>query len=385
MLEYALKAKLPLVGVTTDDVINYKAVLEELSGVAIAPIPKTVSVVGAGKGLFVTTDSDYITAEWYERMAHNHRTMVVVNPKFPSPLLFDGGQLPTPTKMVMKLLTELLGAGVDEELYLPPLKGMSLKAIGEVVALTRARAGKVSVAELRRTRGMISPAIQGFTPIDTSYDFYELPKALSEWLSLNSKYFTSPTHPKLVPRGLLLEGPPGTGKTMGAKAISNEFGCPLYRLDIATVLDRYIGQSEARVAKILAMCEREAPCVLLIDEIEKLFGDEDSSGVTSRILSQLLWWLSEHQSMVFTVMTTNDAAKLPPELHRSGRIDKALFFPKMKKQEAKLFSMKVLGSLIPKSNMKMQHHLHKALTLEEYSAAEVTDLVYQEIKREGWL
>ncbi|QZI85698.1 AAA-ATPase [Stenotrophomonas phage Summit] len=385
MLEYALKANLPLVGVSTDDILNYRAVLAAFSGRNVVDPPANVKLVGKGEAIYVTDNSEYVDPKWYEQLAHAGRCMVVVNPKVTSPLLFDGGLLPTPTPMVAKLVSDMLGKGVDEELFLPPLKGLSLRAVGEIIALTKARVGTVTAPEVRRTRGMTSPAIQGFTPIDTSYDFYDLPKGLSEWLSLNSKYFTKPTHPKLVPRGLLLEGPPGTGKTMAAKAISNEFACPLYRLDIATVLDRYIGQSEARVAKILAMCERESPCVLLIDEVEKLFGDEDSSGVTSRILSQLLWWLSEHQSMVFTVMTTNDASKLPPELHRSGRIDKTLHLPKMKAQEAKVFSLKVLGSLMKNVDMKMQTHMFKSLTAKEYSAAEVTDLVYQEVKRQNWL
>lgn len=390
MIELALKAKLPLISVVTDDLLNYRQVLSELSGLKVSDPPKTISLLGSGESLIVTENMDYVTPDWYARLAHSQRTMVVVNPAKASPLLFDGGILPTPAKMVVVTLHDLLGPDANVDPLLPPLKGLSLRAIGEVMLLTQARVGMVNPTELRRTRGMINAAIQGLTALDTSYDFYELPEELAAWLQLNRKYFVEPTHPKLIPRGLLFEGPPGVGKSMAAKAIANSFGCPLYRMDVATVLDRFVGQSEARVAKILTMCEREAPCVLLIDEVEKLFGDEGDAGVTTRILSQLLWWLSEHQSRVFTVMTTNNASTIPAELYRSGRMDAKMQLVKMSQQQSIVFAGKVLQSMLGKKkpNLKQSTHLNTVMKAKEqvtFSQAEVTDLVYHEIKAQGWL
>lgn len=388
MLEYALKAKLPIISVVTDDILNYKAVIEAVSGCKVAPLPKAVTMLGAGDAILVTDSTDFVTPEWYCRLTDMHRCLVVVNPTKSSPLMFDGGQLPTPEKLVKALLIDLLGKGVDVDEFLQPVRGLSLKAIGELVVLTQARTGAATPKELRRTRGMISPAIQGFSPLDTSYDFYDVPLKLKEWLDLNTKYFVSPTVEQLIPRGLLLDGPPGTGKSMASKAIANQFGCPLFRLDVATVLDRYIGQSEARVARILSMCEREAPCVLLIDEVEKLFGDDGEAGVMSRILSQLLWWLSEHRSRVFTVMTTNDATKIPAELYRAGRLDATMHLPRMKVKEAAMFGVKAMNSILPKKPaLEQTRKVSDAIKAlgGDLSQIEVINLVIETIKKEQWL
>lgn len=391
MIELALKARLPIIGVHTDDPLNYKAVLEHLTGRVPAKLPSTLNMVpnwSEGVPVYLSDSMEFVTPEWYKGLAERGRTLVVINPAKPSPLMFDGGQLPTPLPMLMGLLSSLLGKKTDLSAILPVMKGLSLKTVGELVALTRARTEFVNPQELRRTRGMMSEAVQGMSPIDTSYDFYELPTELESWLKLNTKYFMEPKHKKLVPRGLLLEGPPGTGKTMAAKAVATTFKCPLYRLDVPTVLDKFIGASEARVARILMICEREAPCVLLIDEVEKLFGSDEANGVTTRILSQLLWWLQEHQSQVFTIMTTNDSSGIPPELYRSGRVDARMTFSKLNLTEAKAFAGKTLKNLLGKTTLAMTQHLNLIITAKEqtgYSQAELVDIVIHEIKAKGWL
>ena len=99
---------------------------------------------------------------------------------------------------------------------------------------------------------------------------------LEDWLELNSAYFLNPKTPaKLMPRGLMLAGKPGVGKSMGAKAIAQHFDIPLFRLDISTTLAKFVGESEARVARSLATVDRESPCVLLLDEVEKIFSGND--------------------------------------------------------------------------------------------------------------
>jgi hypothetical protein len=128
------------------------------------------------------------------------------------------------------------------------------------------------------------------------------------------------------PRGVLLVGVPGCGKSLSAKAISAEWGLPLYRLDFAGIHGQYVGQSEGRLREALDTADRVAPCVLWIDEIEKgLAGQNDSTGVGRRLLGQFLYWLQESGSRVFVVATANDVRSLPPELLRKGRFDELFF------------------------------------------------------------
>jgi hypothetical protein len=128
------------------------------------------------------------------------------------------------------------------------------------------------------------------------------------------------------PRGVLLVGVPGCGKSLSAKAISAEWGLPLYRLDFANIHGQYVGQSEGRLREALDTADRVAPCVLWIDEIEKgLAGQNDSTGVGRRLLGQFLYWLQESGSRVFVVATANDVRSLPPELLRKGRFDELFF------------------------------------------------------------
>ncbi|MFE9046412.1 ATP-binding protein [Streptomyces sp. NPDC007818] len=128
------------------------------------------------------------------------------------------------------------------------------------------------------------------------------------------------------PRGVLLVGVPGCGKSLSAKAISAEWRLPLYRLDLASILGKYVGESEGRLRDALETADRVSPCVLWIDEIEKgLAGQNDSTGVNRRLVGQFLFWLQESGSRAFVVATANDVQSLPPELFRKGRFDELFF------------------------------------------------------------
>lgn len=126
------------------------------------------------------------------------------------------------------------------------------------------------------------------------------------------------------PKGILLVGVPGCGKSLSAKAIASQWGLPLYRLDMASILGMYVGQSEGRLREALATAERVAPCVLWIDEIEKGLA-QGHDGVTKRLIGQFLFWMQEQTSKVFMVATANDVTTLPPELLRKGRFDELFF------------------------------------------------------------
>ena len=128
------------------------------------------------------------------------------------------------------------------------------------------------------------------------------------------------------PKGVLLVGVPGCGKSLAAQAIANVSNRPLLRFDVGKVFDKYQGESEAKIRRCLAIAEAVAPCVLWIDEMEKSFsgtgaGDSDGHGTTKRVFSTFLTWLQERNADVFMVATANNVVSLPPELYRPGRID----------------------------------------------------------------
>lgn len=149
---------------------------------------------------------------------------------------------------------------------------------------------------------------------------------LKGWIANRRNAFTREARQFGVdaPKGMLLVGPPGTGKSLSAKAVANVLGIPLIRFDVARVFNSLVGASEARIRMALKTVDALEPCVLFIDEIDKVFqsgqGGNDS-GISSRVLGSLLTWMQETTSQVFVVMSANRTTFLPPELLRKGRLD----------------------------------------------------------------
>jgi hypothetical protein len=130
------------------------------------------------------------------------------------------------------------------------------------------------------------------------------------------------------PRGVLLLGVPGTGKSAFAKALGNETGRPTLLLDVGALLGSLVGQSEANLRQALRVADAMSPCVLFVDEVEKALsgvGGTGDSGVATRLFGTLLTWLSDHTSDVFFLGTSNDISKLPPEFARAERFDGVFF------------------------------------------------------------
>ncbi|NDA75214.1 MAG: AAA family ATPase [Synechococcaceae bacterium WB8_3_299] len=148
---------------------------------------------------------------------------------------------------------------------------------------------------------------------------------LKLWLERRRLAFTAEAQSYGLPnpRGVLLVGPQGTGKSLTAKAIAHSWGMPLLRLDLGRLFAGLVGASEARSRDMIRTAEAMAPCILWIDEIDKGFSlDGRSDGGTSqRVLATLLTWMAEKSSPVFVVATANAIDKLPPELLRKGRFD----------------------------------------------------------------
>jgi SpoVK/Ycf46/Vps4 family AAA+-type ATPase len=153
---------------------------------------------------------------------------------------------------------------------------------------------------------------------------------LKEWLRQRRPAFDGSTTTVAArldpPKGLLLLGVQGCGKSVAARAAAGIFGVPLLRLDFAAIHNKYIGESERNLRETLATADVMAPCVLWIDEIEKgISTGEGDSGTSRRLLGTFLTWLAEKRSKVFVVATANDISALPPELIRKGRFDEIFF------------------------------------------------------------
>ena len=150
---------------------------------------------------------------------------------------------------------------------------------------------------------------------------------LRQWLEVRRAFFCQAPPDHLdPPRGMLLLGVQGCGKSLAAKAAAGIFGVPLLRLDFGVLYSKYYGETERNLRKSLDTAEVMAPCVLWLDEIEKgvAVGDDDG-GLSRRILGTLLTWMSERRKPVFLVATANDIERLPPELVRKGRFDEIFF------------------------------------------------------------
>jgi SpoVK/Ycf46/Vps4 family AAA+-type ATPase len=149
---------------------------------------------------------------------------------------------------------------------------------------------------------------------------------LKQWLERRRNGFHGEAAGADRPRGVLLLGVQGGGKSLAAKAVAGQFGVPLLRLDFGGLYDKYYGETEKNLKRALKTAEIMAPSVLWMDEIEKgLAAGREDDGVGQRVLGALLTWMAERNSAVFIVATANDISRLPPELLRKGRLDEIFF------------------------------------------------------------
>ena len=164
---------------------------------------------------------------------------------------------------------------------------------------------------------------------------------LKTWLAQRKSIITEPKRAEqyglFFPKGILLLGVPGCGKSLCAKAVAMEWGLPLLKMDPSKLYNKFIGESEKNFKRAMVTSEKMSPVVLWIDEIEKAFafGDEDG-GVSIRVLGLFLSWMQERKGDVFVVATCNDVTRLPPEFLRKGRFDEIFFvdFPNEETREA---------------------------------------------------
>jgi hypothetical protein len=150
---------------------------------------------------------------------------------------------------------------------------------------------------------------------------------LRHWLVSRTPAFDGSAPELDPPKGVLLLGVQGCGKSLAARAAAGIFGVPLLRLDFASLYSKWHGESEKNLRESLRAAEALAPCVLWVDEIEKALADggEGDGGLSRRVLGSFLTWLAEQRALIFVVATANDIEALPPELMRKGRFDEIFF------------------------------------------------------------
>ncbi len=162
---------------------------------------------------------------------------------------------------------------------------------------------------------------------------------LKKWISERKKLFfisddILEDYGLTAPKGILLAGVPGCGKSYSARLIASEWGLSLFRFDIGAIYDKWMGESERKMHASLTFIDNMAPCVVWIDEIEKALSVSNSGNDTGkRVLGEFLYWLQESASRVFLVATANDISALPPELFRKGRFSEIFFIDLPNKEE----------------------------------------------------
>lgn len=245
----------------------------------------------------------------------------------------DRGELETVARTVLRSA----GVAVPERgvaALLEALQGLTLNQARQAVAAA-VLDGKLSPQDVKQVveRKVATIGEGGLLEYHPAEDNrYELAGManLRDWLDRAAVAFTPEAKAMNIPapKGILLAGVPGCGKSLAAKFIARQWRRPLLKLDAGSLYDKYVGESERNLRKAIEMAEALAPIVLWIDEVEKGLstGGDDAAGATARrMLGTLLTWMQEKREDIFVVATSNDLTVLPPELQRKGRFDEVFF------------------------------------------------------------
>ena len=224
----------------------------------------------------------------------------------------------------------------DLALLLRHLAGLTLMEAEKILTKAIIEDGKLAAEDIRHVIEA-KIAIVGrdglleYYPVESTMENIADLRSLKAWLAKRKAVVTQPAKAEeyglSFPRGLLLLGVPGCGKSLSAKAVAAEWRMPLLKLDPSNLYNKYIGESERNFKRAMRMAEQMAPVVLWIDELEKAFatGGSEDGGVSQRILGSFLSWMQERQGDVFIVATANDISRLPAEFLRKGRFDEIFF------------------------------------------------------------
>jgi MoxR-like ATPase len=216
------------------------------------------------------------------------------------------------------------------------LTGLTLNQARQAIARVAIEDGRLSRDDLARLVHLKAEALRDeglleyFPPADNPHELGGF-AGLQRWLARASVAFTARAAELNLapPRGVLLVGVQGCGKSLAAKVIARQWGKPLLKLDAGRLYDKYVGESEKNFRRAIATAEAMAPVVLWIDEIEKGLapsgGGDADGGLSRRLFGSFLTWMQEKRKDVFVVATANDLQIIPPEMLRKGRFDEIFF------------------------------------------------------------
>ncbi|MEO7453647.1 MAG: AAA family ATPase [Fimbriimonadales bacterium] len=302
-----------------------------------------------------------------ERLRGKSQTIVITAPilKLPTELEKDVSVVdfgPPPREEIEDVLDMVLRGvkgreGVDasptaelRELIIKSCQGLTLEEVESVFARSLVSKKKLDVDTILEEKKQIirKSGVLEYYPANTSLKDVGGMEYLKEWLRKRTRSFSDKAAAFGLPspKGVLLLGVQGCGKSLVAKAIASHWELPMLRMDVGKVFGSLVGQSEENVRKAIAVAESVAPCVLWIDELEKGFaGVQNSfgdSGTTARVFATFLTWMQEKTAAVFLIATANDVSQLPPELLRKGRFDEIFFIDLPDTEErADIFSIHI--------------------------------------------
>ena len=220
----------------------------------------------------------------------------------------------------------------DRQKLMPSLKGLTRFEIDRMLDMAMSSNGTLSAADskmlLEQKKSMVKKS--GLVELIDTYESKDdiggldiLKEYLSNKAQVIQNLADAQNHGVATPKGILLVGMPGCGKSLSAKAAASTFGVPLLKMDIGTMMGKYVGESEGNFRKAIQIAEAASPCVLWIDEVEKAFSGigTDESGISTRLFGYFLSWMQDKKSSVYVIATANNVEKLPPELKRKGRFD----------------------------------------------------------------
>ena len=204
---------------------------------------------------------------------------------------------------------------------------------------------------------------------------------LKDWLKKRKTAFSiqASNYGLPTPRGLLLIGIQGTGKSLTAKAIANDWQLPLLKLDVGKLFGGIVGQSESRLRQMINVAETISPCILWIDEIDKAFTNTESkgdSGTSNRVLATFISWLSEKTKPVFVISTANNIDLLPLEIIRKGRFDE-IFFLDLPKQDEREEIFKIHLQEFRPDSWNLFDYSKLAKLSESFSGAEIRQSIIE--------
>ena len=296
-------------------------------------------------------------------------------------------EFPLPSKAEIKTEIERLLTSTGNSLsgkFLDDLvsscQGLSMERIRRVLARAIASHGELQpedvelvLAEKRQT--IRQTQILDFIPATEQISDIGGLDNLKDWLLRRGGAFSEKARQYGLPhpRGLLLIGIQGTGKSLTAKAIAHNWHLPLLRLDVGRLFAGLVGESESRTRQMIQVAEALAPCILWIDEIDKAFsglGSKGDAGTTSRVFGTFITWLAEKTSPVFVVATANDIQALPPEVLRKGRSDE-IFFVGLPSQEERKAIYEVHLTRLRSHNIKSYDIERLAYETPDFSGAEI--------------